>query len=56
MPGTTVRVAGLGPAVLRGHKLPSGVSLPSQEKQHAGGFRCYPRRKTRSPGMVHFLN
>ena len=36
MPGTTVRAAGLAPAVLRGHKLPSGVSLPSQE----GGTRA----------------
>ncbi|RKE37730.1 hypothetical protein B0G76_4004 [Paraburkholderia sp. BL23I1N1] len=35
MPGTTVRAAGLELAVLRGHKLPSGVSLPSQE----GGTR-----------------
>lgn len=56
MPGITVRAAGLGSAVLRGHKLPSGVSLPSQEDSIAGVFRCYPRWKTRSPGMVHFLN
>jgi hypothetical protein len=53
MPGTTVRAVGPAPAALRGHKLPCGVSLPFTRRRHAGEFRRYPRRKTRSPGMVH---
>src|SRR5258708_7682107 len=56
MLGTTVRAAGLRPAVLRGHKLPSGISLSSQEgstRANSGVTRA-GRRARRA--WRHFLN